>query len=111
MKLLVVWISVLIFAGCSASAPVETSTKPEPPKTIQIVSEPAGARIEVDQDYVGNAPLEIKVPQRDGNFTRSTTIQATPTSAGQVVQSKYFNYSSPIPSRVLFTMDLLPVPQ
>jgi PEGA domain len=108
--------ALFLFSACSSSPsnPVlPASGMGEPAtKTIQIVSDPPGARIEVDDDYVGDAPLEIKVPQKaDGTFVRAMTIRATPTQQGAYVQSKYFTYGSQIPSRLLFSMGLVPVPQ
>ena len=88
--------------------------RPSPPaataatKTIQIISDPPGARIEVNDDYVGDAPISITVPTEGANFAKGTTIRATPTMQGEYVQSKYFDRTSEVPSRILFSMGLVP---
>ena len=79
---------------------------------VQIISDPPGARIEVNDDYVGDTPLEIKVAQHNGNFVNDTTIRAIPIQQGEYVQSKYFSGTflpAAIPSRILFDMGLQPV--
>lgn len=84
-------------------------------KKIQILSEPAGARIEVNDDYVGNAPVTVEIPQSDGYFTTATTIRALPTGVGDYLQQKMFSppnmsgNGDKIPSRILFEMHLGPV--
>jgi hypothetical protein len=92
----------------TASARAET-------KKVEIVSEPSGARIEINDDYVGNAPITVEIPQKDdGRFKERTLIRASPTEAGDYVQTKVF--SSPdgmgdgdkIPSRILFEMRVGP---
>ena len=57
---------------------------------ILILSNPSGARIEVNNQYVGNAPVVVAVAARDGYFTAETTIQAVPVQIGQYVQTKHF---------------------
>ena len=46
-------------------------------KTIQIISDPPGARIEVNDDYVGDAPISITVQTDRAKFTKVTIIRAT----------------------------------
>jgi hypothetical protein len=112
-------IAALIAFGLVAceSSPPKVSTQSPPPaaiaatKTIQIISDPVGARIEVNDDYVGDAPISITVPREGANFAKGTTIRATPTLQGQYVQSKYFDRTSEVPSRILFSMGLVPATQ
>jgi hypothetical protein len=104
-------LAILLITACVQTPP--SASSPRPPaqpatKTIQVISDPSGARIEVNNDYVGDAPLSIRVPELDGNFTIDTAIRATPTQEGQYVQSKWFSYGSAVPSRILFTMGLGP---
>ncbi len=88
---------------------------------VEIVSEPAGARIEVNDNYVGDAPITVEIPQNGGYFTQKTVIRALPTEAGDYVQAKHFSGNIPdvwypetmgsrdqIPSRILFNMHLGP---
>jgi hypothetical protein len=90
---------------------------------------PAGARIEVNDDYVGDAPITIKVHQINGYFARNTTIRALPIDSGAYVQLRCFLGYDPlvaqsakivgvrlaggggaeIPSRILFDMRLAPI--
>src|SRR5215831_10780602 len=84
-------------------------------KTIQILSDPPGARIEVDNDYIGTTPCSIQVRTNfEGNFFQSYHIRALPVGFGYT-QEKYF-YGSPdgywkqtIPARIFFEMGLGPV--
>jgi hypothetical protein len=96
----------------SAYHPVQSA--PPLNKSVEIISEPAGARIEID-DYIGNAPLSVGIPQTDGYFKKQTVIRAIPTEPGDYVQTKLFwgtgadgSYGSKIPSRILFDMHLGP---
>jgi hypothetical protein len=83
-------------------------------KKVEIISEPSGARIEVNNDYVGNTPITVDIPQEDGRFKEATWVRASPTEAGDYLQSKFFsgpNLGTPgdkIPSRILFEMHLGP---
>jgi hypothetical protein len=104
-------LAILLIAACVQTPP--SASSPRPPaqpvtRTIQVISDLPGARIEVNNDYVGDAPLSILVPEKDGNFTIDTAIRATPTQEGQYVQSKWFSFGSAVPSRILFTMGLGP---
>jgi hypothetical protein len=108
--------------GCSSGLQTtqekSRSQSAQQPKEIQIISEPAGARIEVNDDYVGDAPITIKVPQNNGRFTKTTLIRALPIEAGNYVQTKSFYgpeglpfaeaapSGADIPSRILFDMRL-----
>jgi hypothetical protein len=96
---------------------------PRPPiaatKTIQVMSEPPEARIEVNGDYVGDAPCSIEVPSfADGRFRERTVIRAIPTRGGDYTQTKIFEgyaafnnpymVSDKIPNRIFFNMNLGP---
>jgi len=106
---------LLLTACASPYTPQSASPSPTPAPTtkmVQIISDPPGARIEVNDDYVGDTPLEIKVAQHNGNFVNDTTIRAIPIQQGEYVQSKYFSGTflpAAIPSRILFDMGLQPV--
>jgi PEGA domain len=116
---LVLPLSALVLTiGCSTSSnnkPVaQIIPQTAPPREVLIISDPPGARIEVNQDYLGDAPITIKVPQINGRFANSTTIRALPGQAGGYVQTKvFFAQMGPvgadeIPSRILFVMSLAP---
>lgn len=118
-----------VAAGCSSTLQTaqqrsasQAQAKPAEQKEIQIISDPPGARIEVNQDYVGDAPITIKVPQINGYFAQNTVIRALPTEAGDYVQTKSFiagqstmeeavslgTWGDEIPSRILFDTRLAP---
>jgi hypothetical protein len=101
----------LFWAGCSVETP-ETST------TIyitKVISDPPGARIELDDDYIGVTPLEIQweVLKSNRTLTSDHEIRALPTAPGQYVQTKsfiYFSWNAPVaPKTIFFDMHLGPV--
>lgn len=98
-----------------SAPPPATTTK------IQIISEPPGARIEVNESYVGDAPCTVEVAHDfEGRFAERTTIRALPRDSG-FTQTKFFVgfsgagannpylHSDPIPARIFFDMRLEPV--
>jgi hypothetical protein len=109
----------LFLTGCTspyAAQSVSPSPTPVPVlKTkVLVLSEPAGARIQVNQDYIGDAPIEVKVESNAlGYFTRPTSFIATPgnPSPGTTlyVQSKFFLPADPIPKRLFFDNRLVPL--
>ena len=117
----------LISCTQPSAAPRYTSTAAPRPlapplpltKTIQILSEPPGARIEVNDDYIGEAPCSAQVRcDSEGRFFETTRIRALPVGYGYT-QGKYFSgygqmnnpylHSDPVPSRIFFDMRLGPV--
>jgi PEGA domain len=108
--LLIAALGTVILAGCESSPP-KVATQPPPaataaPKMIQIISDPPGARIEINDDYVGDAPISITVPTLNGNFAKGTTIRAIPSLQGNYLQAKFFDPGMAVPSRILFDMGL-----
>ncbi len=94
--------------------------QPPPNKKVQIISDPPGARIEVNNDYVGDAPITLDILNLygSGQFSADTVIRAIPNEAGDFVQVKHFaghlvkygtEKSDQIPSRIFFNMHLGPV--
>src|SRR6266481_7227945 len=84
------------------------STPQRPKQTVQIVSQPPGARIEVNGRYVGDAPTTAEIESSPhGRFWRDTIIKAYPKDTGYI-QIKAFNgesnwsISDPIPTRISF---------
>lgn len=85
-----------LLAGCATDGP-----KPEkgPQGTIaylvEVDSSEPGARIEVNNEYVGKTPLTLKIfGDRNGTFHNfgkfDYTVTASPVRAGQHVQTKTF---------------------
>ena len=101
-----------VLIGCSAPL-----TRQGRIKQVLVLSEPVGARIEVNGDYVGDAPLTVTIPcSLNGRFTETTKIRALPIKSGQYTQSKLFFggfltlRNDLVPSRLFFDMRLAPVP-
>jgi hypothetical protein len=82
--------SVLLFSsGCASHTHVE-----RPRLEVQIVSQPKGAKIEVNGQYVGDAPLTVNIEaSNDGRFWRDTIIKAYPADTGYT-QIRAFNGKS-----------------
>ena len=99
-------IFVVCFLLCSGCASHSNISRPK--QTVQIVSEPNGAKIEVDGRYVGDAPTTVEIEiSPHGRFWRDTIIKAYPKDTGYI-QIKAFNgesrwsISDPIPARISF---------
>lgn len=79
---------------------------------VEVLSEPPGARIEVNDDYVGDAPLTIRMKgNSDEEVKRGYVIRALPIHPGHYVQTKFFHHyeyidSDTIPKRIFFDMRL-----
>ena len=101
----------------SADQPVSSKAVPYGPKKTQIISEPPGARIEINDNYVGDAPITVELAQRGDYFDEDTVVRAIPTEEGDYTQTKRFLTNDPwyhpgfagdkIPSRILFNMHLV----
>lgn len=120
-------IALFVLSGCDTPSRHYQYTNPNGPsgaqlapakKTIQIISEPPGARIEVNDDYVGDAPRSIEFPcDPEGRFIERTRIVALPVGFGYTQRKLFLGYpytisslkGDKIPSRILFDMRLRPV--
>jgi len=88
---------------------------------VKIISEPLGAKIEVNDNYVGETPLTINLEgwESTRTFIRSNTIVAHPVRAGGQTQVKVFSgwsqpdqtYGDKIPYKIYFNMDLIRIPE
>jgi PEGA domain len=95
-----------VFLMCSGCASHTQAVRPR--LNVQIVSQPVGAQIEVNGQYVGDAPLNIQIEaSNEGRFWRDTVIKAYPKETGYI-QIKAFNgqskwaISDMVPSRLFF---------
>jgi hypothetical protein len=104
-------------SGC-ASPYTTSSASPSPTpalkKKVEILSEPVGARVQVNQDYIGDAPIAVEVEtDHSGKFVHPTSFIALPAnpSPGKTlyVQSDLFLPDDPIPKRLFFDNRLRPV--
>jgi hypothetical protein len=67
------------------------------------------SHIEINQEYVGDAPVTVEFPAAGRNFTTNTTIRALPSTsvlAVQYIQSRFFPRAAVIPDQVVFDMGL-----
>src|SRR6202035_998520 len=80
----------LLVSGCASHHPHAE----RPRVKMQIVSQPTGAKIEINGQYVGDAPLFVDIEtSNDGRFWRDTVIKAYPKDTGYT-QIKAFNGKS-----------------
>lgn len=73
---------------------------------IEIISDPPGAKIEWDNEYIGVTPLK-KIMNGIRTWRKEIIVKAYPTLPGQYVQIKYL-YENPLPRKIYFDMNLRP---
>jgi hypothetical protein len=88
---------------------------------VEILSEPEGSRIEVNDEYVGKTPCTVEVPyHQDGRFRERTIINALPVGFGYTQTKVFLGYqgrdstfwvSNKIPKTIFFDMRLRPAVQ
>lgn len=103
----------LLLASCAG-----TPTEQEQTVLTEILSEPPGARIEVNGNYLGEAPVTTRIRHHpaDKVVMGKVIIRALPREAGQHVQTKVFQgpqypfdpHRDVVPERVFFDMTLKP---
>ena len=122
----------MLVSGCAGNKVARREAKLErqhqawlalPEYSTEIMSDPPGARIEVDGNYIGEAPVKYTWGRyKYMYFTdRPHEVIASPTYKGHCVQRKYYNgghsynpftgmgsvgYNDPIPSKIFFTTAL-----
>jgi PEGA domain len=94
---------VLVCSGCASHKQVMRQRL-----NLQIASQPVGAKIEINGQYVGDAPLTVQIEASDdGRFWKDTIIKAYPADKGYT-QIKAFNgksrwtISDMVPPRLFF---------
>ena len=95
-----------VFLMCTGCASHPHAARPR--LKVQIVSQPVGAKIEINGQYVGDAPLTVDIEaSNDGRFWRDTVIRAYPKDVGYM-QVQAFNgksrwsISDMVPPRIFF---------
>lgn len=113
MRLIVVATVALAFTAC-AGVRSDMRSSAYGSVATQFVSSPPGARIEIDGNYVGNAPMTYTWPRsyQDGpRFRNEVTVKAFPADGGRS-QKKFYesrHMELPmIPQRVYFDMNTRP---
>jgi hypothetical protein len=83
------FIMASVFFGVAGCASHRIATRPR--KSIEITSNPRGAKIEVNGRYVGDAPVTVDIETSpNGRFWRDTIIKAYPADKGYT-QIRAFN--------------------
>ena len=100
--------TIITLSGCSSTSY----------KSISVISDPPGAKIEVNGSYVGQAPVTVtaKCWPDDQVAINTETFRALPFRNGQYVQTKQFvgpnapfdPHHDVLPDTILFQMDLKP---
>jgi hypothetical protein len=79
---------------------------------ITVLSDPPGARIESNGQFIGTTPLKTEIHRykdlRTGEWS-GLAINAFPTKPGQCTQHKYFPEDVPMATQMFFDMGLCPV--
>ena len=72
---------------------------------VEIVSDPPGAEIEWDGEYVGQTPVTYKLTGRK-SFINKAVVKAYPIESGQYMQTKVLRH--PVPKKIYFDLNLAP---
>jgi hypothetical protein len=83
---------------------------------VQVESSTPGARVEVNEDYIGRTPLTLTIfGDKDGTFhnfgSKDYIIRAFPVATNQFLQTKvfrtggWFSEEDRVPSRIYFDME------
>jgi len=111
-----VMVFLLFLVGCETLDTTTSIAK----FSVEIVSDPSGADIEINNNYVGKTPITVNLEgwESTRTFTRSHTIVAHPIRAGGQTQVKIFlgwrepskTYGDVIPDKIYFDMNLIRIP-
>jgi len=101
---LIFYLSLISLSGCAITSelicgPIET----------EILSDPTGAKIEIDNKYVGTTPLTVTLERECDWYNyrgaiNPIIIKAEPTNSGQFSQYKTIKQSDTLPRRIAFYM-------
>ena len=98
-------VSMMLLVGCATTRY----------QAVQIISDPPGAKIEINNQYVGETPVSLTIPYTvdysqnlNGIAYGQWNVVAYPTIAGQYVQRKFI--TPPVPSTIYFNMGIGPMP-
>lgn len=76
---------------------------------VEVLSEPEGAKIEVDNEFIGRTPCSISIREGwDGKCAKSYRIRALPSRDGHWTQTKRLGALDSVPKRLFFQMNLVP---
>lgn len=106
--------AILILATCLLISSCATGPSTADPNGRTLIeSDPPGAKIEIDSQYVGITPLRVNISADKniyGNLLQQVSVVAYPTSSGQQTQKKILFSGDFIPTHMFFDMNLVAVP-
>jgi len=108
LALLVCCLAVFV-SGCGTMHQMENSCVSEgfnhvyKDYTIDVTSDPPGARIDWDGEYVGTTPLKRVLNGRKG-IAATTVVTAHAVSEGQCCQTKHFDADVALPNQIHFDL-------
>jgi hypothetical protein len=98
--------AVLTLAGCTTPAPEPPAPVVEHSREVLVQTIPRGAYVERNNEYIGVAPIVVKVDTTEsGRPRRTTRVTATDTPTGAHVW-KVLTPGEPVPEKML--MDIRP---
>ncbi|MFA5271789.1 MAG: hypothetical protein WC412_05570 [Candidatus Omnitrophota bacterium] len=110
MKRLLLMLLALNIVGCATTPPRIQVVSALTDKSTEILSAPPGARIEINNEFVGETPLFVEINRYCNDWTGAeycnVVINAIPKEKGQYAQTKFFDYSVKIPKKIFFDMRL-----
>lgn len=120
VRCIVLIVTFFLLSGCATSSSYITpGSNAYYDQFVEIISDPTGAKIEINNQYMGETPLKVR-------FTRQTVvdwvtswgetkfvpspfiIKAYPVQSGQYLQTKYIGSYDGIPTKLYFNMNLEP---
>lgn len=100
-----------LFSACAWLLSACASTPRDQTIPIEVVSDPPGARVEANGQYIGSTPLKTEIHRYKNPETGSwygLAITAFPTQTGQCSQQKVFPENAPMATHMYFDMHLCP---
>jgi hypothetical protein len=94
-----VLVSILLLTGCDPNAPLIKRNIP-----VTIISDPPGAIIQIEKEYVGKTPLQVNLGEFLSVQPKVMNIVALPTKPGTYAQVKVFYTGDRIPKKLYFNM-------
>jgi hypothetical protein len=111
-------IAALGLVGCATNTPQNAERGPDGTIAykVEVESSTPGARIEVNDDYIGKTPLTLTIyGDEDGTFhnfgTKDYIIRAFPVTTNQFIQTKvfrtggWFSEEDRIPKKLYFDLE------
>ena len=124
-KLIYLFVLVILTNGCVTTQNVVPGSNQYCDQYVETISDPPGAKIEINNQYMGETPLTVRLTRKTNyDWWNSSlvggaaavqieaspfTINAYPDQAGQFTQKKYIGPNDVIPNKIYFNMNLGPI--